>query len=344
MRARTRISALQRAVLALLVFATLARAAAPIARHLHVSTSRSSDVIITLSPFDADSDPMTVQITALPASGALYHLSSNYINFGFEPARGTAISAVPATITDAQVRVVYAAPVGFVSTRFSYTANDGSTTSSAGWVDVTPSHNRTLHSAFLFDAESWTVQTASSTAATWSATSLGALNHFVYRGDIALVVGSVNSARWFFRAPAGFYRNNARVYGGRLSFVLGAFEGDLSANRFADPSTFVMLECSTCASGAGIRLAQRTNSFTGGVQQFSFVLDEAPSSGWLKDPNDDTAAWTAPTQCEFISVLAGLTGLRIYGDFTTEHEVIGLDEVALAAPFPSVAIPNACYS
>lgn len=321
--------------------------AVTIAQHAHVAVEQSTDTVVELLPVDLELDAiLATRVTSLPAVGKLYHLSANYIAFGYEPAKGAEITSVPATLAaGAADRVVYEAPVGFEATRFEYETEDvNNDVSAAGIVDVTASDGVTVSSAFHADEDGWTVETAASVAASWSGTSTGALNHFVYGQFGSLVVGANNDVRWHFLAPAKFLRNNARLYGGRLEFVMGHFEGDLEGNAAGTPLTFVELECSACASGAGITLAQREVVYTGGVTQVSLGLTELPSDGWLKDPHDDTVtAWSSPTQCEVFEVLAGLDAVRVYGDWTAEHEVVGIDSFAFRVVTPLASVSTACY-
>jgi len=40
-------------------------------------------------------------------------------------------------------------------------------------------------------------------------------------------------------------------------------------------------------------------------------------------------SWPSPTQCQFAQVLEGLSAIKIYGDFTTAYEAIGIDSVVM---------------
>jgi hypothetical protein len=124
-----------------------------------------------------------------------------------------------------------------------------------------------------------------------------------------------------------------------------------SRSQQASPRTFVAIECSTCASGNGITLAQRDiasflwdNNWVNGEHYFRFTLNENAASGWRKDPQDDRISvslcrwlvvarliavqnWPTATQCEFLEVLRGMSAVKIYADITTEDEVLGLDMV-----------------
>lgn len=341
------------ALAALVAAAAVLLAAAPaadaqtIAQHMHVSVEPSTETIVTLLPLDLEGDTPTCEITALPVVGKLYQLSANYINFGYLPAKGTEIVSISTQVSDVLHRVVYEAPVGFVPTTFIYRASDIPNTqfSTDGVVEVTGLSNVTRETLFHQDADSWQVVAATSRAADWTGTSTGSLNHFIFGEFGPLVVGANNDVRWYFEAPASFHGNNARLYGGRLEFWMGHFEGDLAGSAAPAPVTFVELTCAACASGDGITIAQRGVTYTGGLRHFSFDLTELPSDGWLKDPHDDTVtAWPSPTQCEVVDVLAGLSGLRIYGDWVDGgHEVVGIDAVKMVVGSPVGSIASACY-
>jgi hypothetical protein len=104
----------------------------------------------------------------------------------------------------------------------------------------------------------------------------------------------------------------------------------------------------------------------GGGGLFRFRLTELARDGWLLlDPAADdsvssstspsfsagasasaASVWRAPTQCEFVAVLRGLSGLRIYGDLTLTEEVVGLDDIVLqfaTCDNDASTVPLACY-
>lgn len=191
-----------------------------------------------------------------------------------------------------------------------------------------------------FDAsnEGWTVvRNGPGTTATHDASSFGAgLNRFVVATDELIARdGSTNvetnASRWMFSAPSAFSGPQGAAYGGTLEFTLGALAGDLST-----PSTahnLVELECATCDASAGITLAFPVASaaaFDGSTTKFALSLSE--TAGWIKDPKNTLLAWGAPSKCEMVEVLSGLTGLRILGDFTDWYESVALDDVSLKVP------------
>jgi len=268
----------------LLSHALVAIAVEPIAQHLSHTTAKDTISVITLLPDNnGDADTLTCSIEVLPTVGTLYELSANYISFATLPIEGTEITAVPHVITDTSHRVAYSAPTAFVAERFEYSVTDDEgaplTSLINGIVDVVPSDRITLSDYFHQDESSWTIMTATSSAASWSGTSTGSLNHFIYKGQDSLVLNQNNNNRWYFEAPAKYSRNNARLYGGTVSFVMGHFEGDLTANTRSNPKSFITLECSTCGT-SGYILAQVRCLFV------LFVCLFACSSlflGWLHD-------------------------------------------------------------
>ncbi len=52
-------------------------------------------------------------------------------------------------------------------------------------------------------------------------------------------------------------------------------------------------------------------------------------TNWKKDPRNTLTTWAAPTQCEMVEVLQGITSLRILGDHTRWYESVGLDQISL---------------
>jgi hypothetical protein len=63
------------------------------------------------------------------------------------------------------------------------------------------------------------------------------------------------------------------------------------------------------------------------VRTYTVPLHER--AGWLQDSANTLVEWEAPTQCAMVEVLSGLSAVRILGDFTTGHESVALDNVAL---------------
>ena len=58
---------------------------------------------------------------------------------------------------------------------------------------------------------------------------------------------------------------------------------------------------------------------------FDIALTE--TSGWLEDSKNSLVKWSPPSQCTFIEVLSGLSGVSILGDITKWYESVALDTV-----------------
>jgi hypothetical protein len=103
------------------------------------------------------------------------------------------------------------------------------------------------------------------------------------------------------------------------------------------------LDCATCDQVNGVRLVKFLNDadvdFDGKTKQFSIPLTPS-TGGWMKDPKNTLFKWIKPTDCEMIEVLAGLSNMRILGDFTRWHESVSLDEVSWKH---GSGIPISCY-
>jgi hypothetical protein len=85
---------------------------------------------VQLTGSDADGDPLSFVITALPASGGLHQTSDGVT-------KGAAITEVPATVTDPQRRVIYESAADFTGVaRFTYRLNDGQDDSRPAGVEV----------------------------------------------------------------------------------------------------------------------------------------------------------------------------------------------------------------
>jgi hypothetical protein len=169
-------------------------------------------------------------------------------------------------------------------------------------------------------------------AATYEPTSIGAsMNRYIYASDR-------DRGTWWFLFPSKFLGDQAMSYGGSLSFTLSSSAGDFSSSvlrtksvgsRAAGGVWGAMLDCSTCAHGAGITLGFPVENlgFSGKTKSFSLSLLE---SQWRKDPHNTlVTAWSAPSKCELVEVLSKLSAIRVLGDFTTGMESVSLDTVRL---------------
>lgn len=328
----------------LLTLLHLVAAAPPIAKHVTVIVNPGEEAIVNLRGYDTDGDPLTATIASLPGSGTLNQLSKVFSTHGYDPKRGkAALSGSP--VTGSRNRVQYARPEYDVEpssgkwASFAYTINDGSSTSKAATVTLVGPSRRVVASPFDASGEGWTVvrNGAGSGPAAHDASSFGAgLNRFIVATDelIARDAGSgleTNASRWMFQAPPQWSGDQNAAYKGTLEFSLGSLAGDLTVPSKAH--NFIELECATCNTNDGVTLAfpvSAAKKFDGSTTTFAIPLLE--TAGWRKDPKNSLLAWPAPSQCDFIEVLSGLSGLRILGDLTDWYESIALDAASLKAP------------
>jgi len=316
----------------------------PKAPHLVYKVSPGAQVEIDLRGYDKDGNRLTAVITRLPSAGALFDLSQIYATHGHRPKTEPSgrISrtghAIPRT---SKHRVVYEAPNKHVSGSFAtirYTVSDGIDTSAEGIVTFISDRNTDnvlVSSDFSDNADGWSVVgNGASSAVTHERSSHQLLNHFIYAADARLNIdpqtGRDRSA-WYFNAPAKFLGFSAHAYNGKLSFTLGAFSGDFSPARRNSDLNMVVLECTTCNLGKGMRFAKKISEFNfdGTPTRFNLALNEKQ---WLKDPNSVLSTWTAPTQCEMVELLSSLSSIRILGDHTNFYETVALDSVQLTSP------------
>ena len=104
----------------------------PVATVQTISAYENIDKTITLVGTDADSDPLSYIITALPSNGKLYQTTDGLI-------KGDVISSVPATVSDATHRVIYVSAAngsGAGHGDFAFKVNDGMTNSIEAMVTV----------------------------------------------------------------------------------------------------------------------------------------------------------------------------------------------------------------
>ncbi|KAG7401658.1 hypothetical protein PHYBOEH_011612 [Phytophthora boehmeriae] len=228
--------------------------------------------------------------------------------------------------------------------------SDGVTTSDEGIVVIT-TNDALVSSTFDLDVEKWEL-TANGVGVDskphFQPISRGVqLSYYIYGIDAVIHrrddTGD-DSMRWYFTAPPKFTGNHWAAYGGSLDFVLSSAEGSFNAANLnlAGIGHLVELECSTCAQYKGITLAMPLSpvfSYDGTTTQFRLPLNER--AGWVKDPKNILASWKPTNQCEFVSVLTGLSALRILGDFTRGYESVALDTVILRHG-PGQPVP--CYT
>ena len=132
---------------------------------------------------------------------------------------------------------------------------------------------------------------------------------------------------WYFNAPAKFLGWQGVVYGGTMDFTMSSFSGDFSTGNMNSDLKIVEMHCAKCATNSGITMSfpLSLTSFNGSTKTFSLPLLE--TSGWLQDPENTLKTWNAPTRCQFIELLGGLTSVKILGDFTQWYESVSVDNV-----------------
>lgn len=305
-------------------------------------------VELNLRGYDADGDALTVTLTQLPETGALYDLAKVYSVHGHAPAfleSGRISSAGHVLPAVSKARVIFSAPAsaaqsGQVAT-FKYTVSDGKAASAQGRITIIAdtAARALVASDFRSDADGWTVAGNAAGGALVApvherSSYNGVLNHFVFAEDALLDIDAAGRDKqlWRFQAPSKFLGFQAWAYGGALAFSLGAFAGDFHNVAARDPSAnLAVLACTACARGAGMRFAYRLSdaAFDGSPQRFSLLLSEKGS--WLKLPKGTLEDASAPSQCEFVEMLDNLSGLHILGDHTSWYETVGLDDVHFAA-------------
>jgi len=105
---------------------------APTATPQTVGTNEDTDVTITLAGTDPESDPLSFTIESLPTDGKLYQTADG-------TTRGAQITTVPTAVTDASDRVIFVPDAdenGTPYATFTFSASDGSLSSSAATVTV----------------------------------------------------------------------------------------------------------------------------------------------------------------------------------------------------------------
>jgi len=346
---RTLLSAIVSASLALISTNTddnaiFVSAHKPIAPHQLYVVDSGATKELTLRGYDLDGDDLDARIVTLPQTGSLYQLSKIYSDYGYEPIYGTPISSTNIKVTGSQNRLLYKRPIADSVkydkwSRMKYTVNDGNTDSNWGYITFVPPSGLLVGSDFRTGADSWTVSgnKAPISSVKYDSSSRGLMNQYIFAADDLVnrdapndIVGN-DFSLWYFNAPGKFLGHNGIAYGGKLEFTLSSFSGDFSSSNLNTDTNLVVIECNQCKVNSKVTIAfplKSAGGFTGGSgKKFSISLKE--TSGWLIDPENTLTAWSAPTKCEFIEVLSGMSSLKILGDFTRVHESVALDNVGL---------------
>jgi len=344
-------------VLALAAHACLGQILAPM---VSVTVAKNQEVIISLPGYSPAGTKLTTYITSLPSVGSLYQLSQVYSDYGYEPKRGWPLTNAtsPIKITGSRNRIIYTPPWNTNEPQgkwdwFTYTVTDKVTVSAQGIVWLVPPAGNIVYSDFSVDLDGWTVVQNGARAAALPAGGLlyqpfsrGVLNHYVLATDAEINTNKItgnDDTLWYFVAPPKFMGMNNIAYGGTLTFAMASAAGDFSPSNINAGVQAVVLECASCASGAGTRLVKFADSvimpLDGQARVVSIPLVE---SVWLKDPKNILLPWTVPSQCDMVEVLGGITALRILGDQTKWYESVAIDRVAYTVG--SGNVPLACAS
>ena len=330
-------------------------------------------MIITLRPYDTDTAAykLTSKVLSLPAvptttsGGALYKINSNYVKHGanhpFKTKGEAPISSamLPYTLDSTDgIRLVYARVEGErrstagVLDVFTYTVDDGTSTSLAGTITILSEGSKKLvSSSFDGDDEGWKIEgNRLKNSVNYENSSRGKeLNHYVFGTDDSITSSNTDSSSpdtslWRFVAPSKFHGNFATGYNGNLKFTVSSFSGDFSANNLnydnsgntnslsntVKPNTsnhLVKIHCKTCKVNTGVTIAYPfPQDYTGKTKVFDLLMNE---NNWLIDPENSLTLWSAPTKCEFLEVLSSMSSLSILGDFTRWYESIAIDDVVL---------------
>jgi hypothetical protein len=348
------------AILAMMaVVCRLAVATLPIAPHIVITVDKNQEVLVPMPGYDKDGDKLTAHVISVPASGMLSQLTQVFSDYGYDPKRGTDVSSAsavsPVTVTGSGNRLVYNPPANTNPPTgkwawFQYVVTDRTGTSEPGIVWLIPPHARISWSDFSLGIEDWSIVGNGPRAAAKPAGGLayepysrGVLNHYIMGTESEINTARSSDAsdldRWYFQAPTKFHGNHAAAYGGALHFRVGAAAGDFGSSEVNTDTKLVVLECDSCDSGRGIRLARWASddsAFDGSSQSKSIPLVE---SAWRKDPKNTLLSWEHPTQCEMVEVLSGLTQVQVLGDYTKWYETVALDSFGYTH---GTSVPIAC--
>jgi len=330
--------------------------------------------VCALAPYEDSNLTLNVYITALPAVGALYETSQNYKSYGSDPkyVYGAAIEEreLPYLVGDTLSRVVYVPPADifppegrWATVTYQTEEPVSGVMSETGYLALGGPAGYIAGSTFIAGTDDWTISGnihadpsvstmyasasySGAIAPTWQSLGWGLLNRYIYGTDevhyVDFDTGS-DKSKWYFEAPASkFYMPDmASAYGGAIRFTIASTYGDFAyLNKDLD---FIVLECSSCNSGRGLRLVRFADN---GLQWdgSEMVVEVTLSEGqfWKRDPMNRAKDFTDATACEISAVLAGLTRLRILGDHTRAGEGVALDDVSIVGAAEQPMFPLHC--
>lgn len=322
----------------------------PRSRVVVVETTVDNDpTVAALEGADSDGDALEALVLSVPQHGTLSQLSAVFSLHGYPPVRGADLTgSAPSNaslVTGSRNRVAFLPSADASEPEGAYgfathVLSDGRQLSVAGLTWFVPTHHRLAVESFFVDAQGWSVTDNSERQAALPGGGIvfepyadGSLDRYVLGIEAAINpdAAGTDRAQWAFVAPQSLSGNLAGAYGGALRFAMGVFEGSLDDASLVEASTpLVELDCASCGGRNGVTLGHYT---TVAVLQGLFASPKETAvplvpTSWRRRPATLNAAWLPVSECELVSVLSGLTGLRIRGDITREHEAVGLDTVS----------------
>eukprot|EP00928_Gymnodinium_smaydae_P019942 TRINITY_DN17689_c0_g1_i1.p1 TRINITY_DN17689_c0_g1~~TRINITY_DN17689_c0_g1_i1.p1 ORF type:complete len:444 (-),score=60.97 TRINITY_DN17689_c0_g1_i1:135-1322(-) len=316
----------------------------PVARHTACAVAAGSPTVCSLYGYEAENRSIQFFITSLPTTGTLFETSQNYRTYGTDPKYApTPIQEheLPYRISDPMARVVYVPPseVFPPEGRWAsvvYTVKDAllGTISEFGQLGLSNPAKYLAASSFIGGVDQWTISgNIHSAVPSWQAFGWGLLNRYIYGTDEVQYVDfetGNDRSRWYFSAPPGKYHlpELASSYGGMLRFTIASTYGDF--RQLNDPLDFITIECGSCNSGRGMRIVRYAdNGLEWDGTEAVIEVKLAAGNYWRRDPMNPALPMTDATDCEIAAVLAGITDLRILGDFTKAGEGVAIDDVAI---------------
>jgi len=162
-------------------------------------------------------------------------------------------------------------------------------------------------------------------------------------------ISGVDRQSWYFVAPPSYSSQDmATAYGGTLSFTVKATYGDFDylnedVTQQAGGLHWIVLECSSCNDGKGLRIVRQTDSFFNwnGAER-KVEIQMIGGNSWTRDPLNGALAFTSATDCEIAATLNGLTKLKILGDFTKAGEGVAIDDIRITGSPTQPSFPVSC--
>jgi hypothetical protein len=220
-------------------------------------------------------------------------------------------------------------------------------TSELGQVGLGSPARALAASSFIGGIDQWSISgNIHSAVPSWQAFGWGLLNRYIYGTDevqyIDFETGSDRS-KWYFVAPAGkFYLPElASAYGGQIRFTIASTYGDFM--HMNDPLDFISIDCASCLNGRGMRIVRYADNgleWDGTERIIEVTL--AAGHYWRRDHKNGALPLTDATACEIAAVLAGVTSIKILGDFTKAGEGVALDDVAIVSNPSQPTYPLHC--